>query len=477
MHSSTLLWSLTASVSFFTSTAAETVLGAYIYSRHGDRTSKSNPPTVLTDLGYAQVFSSGGYYRNRYISFSSSPSSQIAGIESDIVDLSQLVVSAPLDDVLQNSATGFLQALYPPVSSSQQTLRNKTVIETPMNGYQLIPVDQVETGSNSENSAWLQSTSSCPNAEVSSNNYFNSPEYEALLDSTADFYASLTSMLEATFDPSDVSYKNAYTVFDHLNVARIQNVTADLDLLTDETYHQLLTLANAHEFGLAYNSSDTVGAITGAVLAGEVVTALNDMITSAGEMKLNIQFGAYATFQSFFGLSQLPAANPDFYGIPDYASTMAWELVTNSTSDGFPAEDEISVRFLFQNGSASVDGPMPTEFPLFGQSETVLPWTDFMAKMNEFAISSDGEWCEACGNSTGSCASGDVSVSSPTNGSGSGSGGLSNAVTGVIGALVTLGVILGVEALILIVGGFRLTKRNGKASAGGSPEAEKKASV
>lgn len=463
MHSTPFLCSLAASISLFslfTSTSAETVLGAYIYSRHGDRTSKSNPPTVLTTLGYSQVFTTGEYYRKRYISSPSSSSSQITGIAPDTVDLSQIVVSSPLDDVLQNSATGFLQGLYPPVSSAKQTLRNSTAIDAPMNGYQLIPVDQTDTGSNSENSPWLQSTNSCPDAEVSSNNYFSSSEYEALLDSTADFYKSLTPMLEPTFKPDEISYKNAYTIFDYLNVASIQDASADLDRLTPEVSHQLLTLANAHEFSLAYNSSDTVGAVAGAVLAGEVVAGLKEVISSAGERKLNIQFGAYATFQSFFGLSQLPSANPDFYGIPDYASTMAWELVTNSTSDGFPSESELSVRFLFSNGTASRDGAEPTAFPLFGQSETVLPWSDFVSKMNEFAISTQEEFCVACGNTTGSCASGDISTSSNNGaGSGSGSGGISTVVAGIIGALVTLAVVLGVEALVLVVGGFRLTKK------------------
>jgi hypothetical protein len=39
--------------------AQETVLGAYIFHRHGDRTSKSWPPVLLTDLGYTQVHASG----------------------------------------------------------------------------------------------------------------------------------------------------------------------------------------------------------------------------------------------------------------------------------------------------------------------------------------------------------------------------------------------------------------------------------
>lgn len=88
-------------------TQAETILGVYIFSRHGDRTAKATPPSNLTDLGYQEVFTSGTYFRNRYVA--SNATSQIAGISSDIVALSQIAVSAPEDNVLMSSATGFTQ--------------------------------------------------------------------------------------------------------------------------------------------------------------------------------------------------------------------------------------------------------------------------------------------------------------------------------------------------------------------------------
>src|SRR4051794_3220243 len=100
----------------------ETVLGVYIFSRHGDRTAKSTPPTNLTDLGYQEIFTSGTYFRNRYITQGSS--SRIHGMNSDLVKLSQITVSAPLDTVLQNSALAFTQALYPPVG---ETLGSSTL--------------------------------------------------------------------------------------------------------------------------------------------------------------------------------------------------------------------------------------------------------------------------------------------------------------------------------------------------------------
>lgn len=90
-----------------TSLGAETVLGVYILSRHGDRTAKSTPPAKLTDLGYAEVFMSGSFYRDRYVS--ENATRPIFGLSHDIVAASQITASAPADNVLQNSAIGFLQ--------------------------------------------------------------------------------------------------------------------------------------------------------------------------------------------------------------------------------------------------------------------------------------------------------------------------------------------------------------------------------
>jgi hypothetical protein len=127
------------------------------------------------------------------------------------------------------------------------------------------------------------------------------------------------------------------------------------------------------------------------------------MISFSGQSKLNMQFGSYGSFFSFFGLAQLPAANSNFFGIPDYASFMTFELVTNSSATPFPAASDISVRFLFHNGMVS-NSSGPIKYPLFGQQQSVLPWTTFADEMNKFAIGSQDDWCTACGNTTGICA-------------------------------------------------------------------------
>ena len=189
--------------------AAETLLGLYIFARHGDRTSKAWPPTVLTDLGYSEIFSSGTWYRENYIN----GTSPINAIQPNNVKLSQISASAPLDGVLMPSAQGFLQGLYPPVGATMgsQTLANGTVVTAPLNGYQLIPISTVATGAGSENQAWLQGASSCANAEISSNNYFTSPEYLSLLNSTHGFYSSILPTINTTFNASQATFANAYS--------------------------------------------------------------------------------------------------------------------------------------------------------------------------------------------------------------------------------------------------------------------------
>ncbi|KAL8815743.1 MAG: hypothetical protein Q9191_008429 [Dirinaria sp. TL-2023a] len=359
MHASLFLPLL---ISFLPSTAAETVLGVYIFSRHGDRTSKSTPPTVLTPLGYSQIFASGTYYRNRYIS--SSASSQIASISPDVVKLGQISASAPLDNVLMPSAQGFLQGLYPPVGNTlgEEALRDGRNVSTPLDGYQLIPVQTVTSGTGSEDSAWLQGAGNCANAISSSNEYFSSPEYNQLLNSTGDFYKGLAPVVNATFGADQLTYKNAYTIFDLINVAEIHNSTIpSSNLLTNSTLSSLAALAATHEFALAYNVTDPIRAISGSVLAAQVVTALNStIVTPTSKPKITIQFGAYGSFQSFFGLANLstvPGTNGMFSAIPDYASSMAFELVTNATASSSPSTPvdpkDISVRFLFHNNTAS----------------------------------------------------------------------------------------------------------------------------
>lgn len=376
--------------------------------------------------------------------------------------------------MLQNSALGFLQGLYPPVGSQlgTATLRNGTTVQAPLNGYQLIPLQSVETGANSENSAWLQGSTNCANAQISSNSFYTSAQYMETLNRTQALYDSIYPDVNRTFSKSQNSFKNGYVIWDLLNVASIHNSTETATIPDDATMDELRYLADQHEFGLAYNNSEPIRAITGSIIAAQVVESLNTTITGKGKLKLNVEFGAYAGMLSFFGLANLTEVSSDFYGVPDYASSLVWELVTNATvnSTSWPSADELYVRFLFHNGTTS-NTSEPTEFPLFNSNQSPLPWNDFVNGMNKFSVPDQETWCVKCGNETSAvCSSAYLNGGSSGSDSGnsnskSGSGGMSLAVAGVIGAMVTLAVILLVEVAIILLGGFRLVSKKRLAGA------------
>ncbi|KAF4990892.1 hypothetical protein FGRMN_8201 [Fusarium graminum] len=461
MHAKTISLLFLSSLSSLA--VAEDVLGLYIFHRHGDRTAKAWKPVNFTALGADEVHSSGSWYRDTYVS--QDAPRKIAGLSAESAVLSQLDVASPVDAVLQNSALVFLQGLYPP-SKQVETLANGSKIEAPLSGYQYIPIASVETAAsdkNSENSAWLQGNSGCTNAEASSNDYFSSPEYAQTYKDTEKFYQSLLPVIGKNYGKDAANFQNAYTIYDLINVARIHNSSIPSeDLLTEATLDKLYNLASVHEWNLAYNSSEPVRAIAGSVLAGQIIEALEPLAKGEKAPKVNIQFGAYAAFMSYFGLAGLEKVSSDFTGVVDYASSMAFELVTNATK---PTADDVSVRFYFANGTASEN--TPKLFPLFGGDKTTISWKDFKSGMADFAIEDNKHWCKLCGNTDGICASGsddDNSASSQCSVGDSGNG-VSKPVAGVIGALVTLAVILGIQAAVILFGGLRLVKKSTLAAA------------
>lgn len=185
---------------------------------------------------------------------------------------------------------------------------------------------------------------------------------------------------------------------------------------------------------------------------------------------------------AFFGLANLTAASEDFRGIVDYASSITFELVTNATVNGTDAAetvntDDVSVRFLFANGTAS-DTNSPQTFPLFGQDQTTVSWNDFSAGMSKFAIGDTDSWCKTCGNTTGVCSSSSSSSSSGSGSSTSGSKEGSSITPGIAGGIGVLSM-FGLVLLVSVVGalaGFRIVKK-GVASTGvnGGTAADSKA--
>ncbi|KAK4198888.1 putative lysosomal acid phosphatase [Triangularia verruculosa] len=440
---------------------AETVHGVVVFSRHGDRTTKHYGAQQLTNLGASQNFQVGSDYRARYIE-ADSPH-RILNISEFNYIPSQVYASAPNQGILLNTATAFLQGLYPPLVDlnseiASQTLNNGSESTSPLNGYQYVTLQGVS--SNSPDAIWIKGDDGCPAVTEASSSFETSTEFTTKLSSTKDFYKSLFPVLKSVYDiksPSDLSYAKSYDIYDLINVARLHNASSPAQDISDDQLFQLRTLADSAEFGYNFNASQPARSIHAQTLSAAVLNQLNKTVTSEGKLKLSLLAGSYDAFLAFFGLTDLTSVSPNFYGLPGYASTMVFELYTPETTTSFPAEDALRVRFLFKNGTTgSLDA-----FPLFGTKADSLSWNEFASQMSKRAIGTAEEWCSVCASTAGFCAAYANRDGVAAAGAGSAKGAMSNAVAGVVGAVVTLGVV-GIVGLVVFLFVSRRRKAGNK---------------
>jgi hypothetical protein len=356
------------------------------------------------------------------------------------------------DNVLLPSAISFWQGFYPPSAQfTLQTLSNGTSSDAPLNGYQYVTVNGMPA--DSPDLIWIAGDQSCPACTKAQDSYYNSTEFLTMAPQLQPFYDQFIPLFEGVLNASQVSFANAYSVFDYINVGYIHNATIFNNVSAADLF-QLRTLADNQLYNMYYNASQPDRSIGGQMGAYLVLSRLNmTAAQTTPALKLTYFVSAYSTQMPFWALTNMTVASPDFYGLPDYASTMTFELRRPSNSSGF---DDLFVRFGFRNGS---DPSTPvTYFPMFGSNTTDMPWSEWSQKMSAIAIPSQTDWCNTC-NSTQTFCTGVSAASTTGSGSGSSSSaapesssssGLSNAAAGGIGAGVTIGVIAIVEGLIAL---------------------------
>jgi hypothetical protein len=221
---------------------------------------------------------------------------------------------------------------------------------------------------------------------------------------------------------------------------------------------------NANLTAPVWPSGNKIRPIAGKTLANMVVARLQDNIAAGGgsRSKLNLVFGSYQPFVAWFSLAGLYSSSitTGFKEMPQPGSAMIFELFSRPETDGavaeYPATRDLYVRFLYRSGS-SLTTPFQ-EYPLFGRglSQSHMTWREFGSSMGQVGIGGEGNWCRACNSPLQFC-------EDQLDGDGSGRGGgarnaggtwgsLNPMVAGVVGAMVTLGVI-GIGALVLFLMG------------------------
>ena len=371
---------------------------------------------------------------------------------------------------MAQSAQVFLWGLYPPSNSSSETLGNGTRAVAP--GGDQFPIVHT-VNADSPETIWLKGDDSCPQNIQGFEQFIASQQFKDLQSSTMSFYASFQDILDGLIPLSDLAYVNAYEIFDYINVGVIHNATITKRVSAAEL-KQLRILADSREWALNGNiTSGTPNPISvgGSTLAnqllGEVTTG-----TTLPPKKMSVFFGSYDTFLSFFALTSLPSVSGNFRGLPEYGSTIAFELFSTNPTPVNP--EDFSVRFLFRNGTdaaSTID-----EYPLFGRpsNQAVMKYPEFRNLMDTIAIKSVPQWCDICNSQEDFCPAGNPNSTSSTPSPHTASKGLKPGIAGVVGAMSMLAAVVIVLAVLLFLG-VRVSrkKRSARVQGSGSTSPEK----
>ncbi|OCK80247.1 phosphoglycerate mutase-like protein [Lepidopterella palustris CBS 459.81] len=473
--------------------------GAVVFTRTGERTPEldSSGPRQLTALGAQQLYAVGEAFRGRYINslngITGLGQQPIIDISANVVDNDQTYVLAADEPYLVASAQAFMQGLYPPFTLNKTAaimldpsyiLANGSYIEYPLDGYQYA---QVHTASDLDpTSIWVEGSENCVNAALSGNEYYDSPEFSATRASSQSLYQAVgMSTLGDVLTQPQWDYYNAYVIYDYLNYQYAHD-TSIFALLSDNisyagAYDELRWLADQQEWALYGNISADSGirTIAGKTLAARVLGQFQEIIGSMGSSpKLTLLFGEHEPFLSFFALTELQFLNSNFFGLPEYGSSMVFEMYSIGNDSTFPTnEADLWIRFHFHNGTDFPANGSLQAFPIFGRgpSQTDMPWLDFQDMMSRIMTSVVMDWCNQCAAQTLFCdAFIQPIVINPTKDSGN----MTPQIAGVIGAAVTLGVLAIAFILAMLVGGIRFhrVQRSKKGELGGFKGSAKLAS-
>lgn len=416
-----------------------TVWASVIFSRTGERTPEvlGYIPTTLTSLGAQQAYSSGTFFRDRYIAsvniIDGVDSAPMQGLSAESIDSMQLYVAALDEQYSVASAQAFVQGLYPPYTLNASTaivldptsvLANATYVQSPLSGYQYAQIHAF--GALDAEFPSVGGSLDCPAFDVSAVAYTNTPEFAATEAASKNLYQAIGGpLLSGVLEDEDTwDYYNAYAIYDYVNYQNAHNISfaallsepryidpstniSYFDALRwyadEQQYAQLGNVSAVNDYTDDVWPADVTGSIStiaGNLLAAKMLAQLQVAIETGGQYyKLSLLFGDFEPLMSLFALTGLPHMDSNFYGLPGFGSVAVFELFS-TTSNGdaeFPDTDDLWVRFYFRNGTDGSDASGDFQaYPLFnrGPSETDMSWNDFQTAMYGILLGDVGEWYE-----------------------------------------------------------------------------------
>ncbi|KAG0696629.1 histidine phosphatase superfamily [Suillus ampliporus] len=361
------------------------VHGVLIIARNGDRTEFNQNPytyqpsyTESTPLGAVESHQLGCYLRSTYLN-PSSPS-HIKGIHADLVQNDQVIVHAKAGgegNAIFDSAIAVLQGLYPPNSNNLIELANGTKIVTPLGGYQYVPVEMAPSGVDRALEPWTE----CPAFEQHITDVYASQGFKETAKSAERFFDVVRDYVFGR----PTTFENA--IYDYINSQLTHNQTYAYRL-PPTLVEQAHGYANYHENAIFSDKEiGGIGNIAGRTILHPILHSLERIAFDDDPLRLLLLETSYQPFISLFHMMEMVNEHPQLAAIPNHASALAFELLR-----GPPPELREFLRIKFKNGTS---GEFET-YPIFGHKGDIAV-TEFLYRLENFAISSQKQWESACG--------------------------------------------------------------------------------
>lgn len=460
----------------------EQVWSVFAYTLHGDSIPNALPrPRALTPYGASELYAAGSAFRSRYVAIHSEGSdvgTRIPSMSPYALEAEEVSVLSSTDQPAVASAQAFMQGLYPPLGQVYDgeyfdpsfMLANGSLSSAPLNGYQYPQV--ITLGSADPRSIIVDGQLQCTLHEVADLEYNFSPQVQELTQVSEAFYGHLYSQsLSGVYDLSSANYANALYISEFLEYELLHNKTLLYHLNREDIERarwyadHYIYATNGNVSSSELSVSNGIRTIAGRTLASHVLEAFDSNIQYRGaNSKMSLVFGGSEPAVALASLMQLASSSQEnFYSRPDLGASLIFELFSLEAEAApiYPDQSQLYVRFLLRNGTGT--SAEFRSYPLFGHgpSNDAIPYSEFLAQMEKFALGSTEQWCLECGSSAVFCSGVMAKVKKTST-----SDRLSPAIAGVIGAVVTIVTLALAAILVFLFRGYRM-RRMRRSSAGG----------
>ncbi|KAG9308031.1 phosphoglycerate mutase-like protein [Chiua virens] len=369
---------------------ASTLLGVLILAQNGGRSEFFQDPydyaptfTESTPLGASESFQLGSYLKATYLD-SSSPL-HIVDMPLDPthpIPPSRVNVHAKSGGegtAIFDSSIALLQGMFPPTSKNRIELANGSTVTSPLGGYQYVPVEMEETDHVLE--PWTE----CKAFKKHVSEIYASDEFAQASKDAQDFFETIHDYMFGR--PATL----VDMVYDYLDTQLTYNQSFAYRL-PPTLIEQARGWANYKEHAVFSDKEISgVGNIAGRAVLAPITKALERIAFDDDPLRVLLIETSYQPFISLFSMMDAQGHDGKLFGIPNYASALAFEVVR-----GPGPEFRDLVRLKFKNGTD--DSELKT-LHMFEHREQAIPVTEFLYRLEHHVISDTKAWKSACSTS------------------------------------------------------------------------------